>query len=147
MFANWRPWHDRDQSAGLEFPGVYVLAVCDLSIAGDPFEWIEEIIYIGMTNSRGGLRSRLGALDRTLRGGRGHGGAMRMRFRHPDYSELASHLFVTTYPRGCRVSSQLPDDLLVMGDVARHEYECFAEYARRFGRLPEFNDMKRSPKA
>lgn len=33
-----------------------------------------------------------------------------------------------------------------MGRVARFEYECMAEYASRFGRLPEFNDMKRSPK-
>ena len=33
-----------------------------------------------------------------------------------------------------------------MGDVVRAEYLAFAEYAKRFGRLPEFNDKEKSPK-
>ena len=37
-------------------------------------------------------------------------------------------------------------DLLVMGEVASYEYVCFAEYVKRYNRLPEFNDMEKSPK-
>jgi hypothetical protein len=33
-----------------------------------------------------------------------------------------------------------------MGEVARHEYECVAFFVEAFGKLPEFNDKKRSPK-
>ena len=33
-----------------------------------------------------------------------------------------------------------------MGDVAKHEYECFAVFAETFDRLPEFNDKKKSPR-
>jgi len=37
-------------------------------------------------------------------------------------------------------------DLRKMGEVAMAEYECFARFAEKFGRVPEFNDKKRSPK-
>jgi hypothetical protein len=30
-----------------------------------------------------------------------------------------------------------------MGDVAKLEFECLATYARRYRRLPEFNDKKK----
>jgi hypothetical protein len=33
-----------------------------------------------------------------------------------------------------------------MGNVARFEYLCFAEFAERFGRLPRFNDKANAPK-
>jgi hypothetical protein len=33
-----------------------------------------------------------------------------------------------------------------MGDVARFEFLCLAEFMDRYNRLPEFNDKNRSPK-
>ena len=33
-----------------------------------------------------------------------------------------------------------------MGRIAKHEYDCFAAFVEMFGRLPEFNDKKKSPK-
>jgi hypothetical protein len=33
-----------------------------------------------------------------------------------------------------------------MGNVVKQEYECFAVFVEKFGKLPEFNDKKRSPK-
>ena len=33
-----------------------------------------------------------------------------------------------------------------MGEVAKLEYDCFAEYVEKFGNLPEFNDKSKSPK-
>jgi hypothetical protein len=44
------------------------------------------------------------------------------------------------------VTSNAPEDLRIMGDVVKHECECFAVFREKFGALPEFNDMKRSPK-
>jgi hypothetical protein len=45
------------------------------------------------------------------------------------------------------VVSPAPIDLETMGDVTRAEYAAFANYAKRFGRWPKYNDKKNSPKA
>lgn len=59
---------------------------------------------------------------------------------------LAAKLYVAVRSFECDVTSHRASDLRVMGAVAQHEYECFACFAEKFERLPEFNDMNRSPK-
>ncbi len=145
-FTEWTRWTDRGDLHGMNYPGVYAIAVSETDILGEPFRWIEEIVYVGMTNSKGGLKSRLRQFDRTIKGGKGHGGAVRVRFKHARYSKLAPTLYVAVKPFSCDVSSNRPTDLRIMGEVAQHEYECFARFATEFRRLPEFNDKKRSPK-
>ena len=56
------------------YPGVYALAVSEKDISDKKFDWVEEIIYFGMTNSGGGLRARLKQFDNTIIGKEGHGG-------------------------------------------------------------------------
>ncbi len=73
-------------------------------------------------------------------------GGGRVRFKHPDYAKLTPRLYVSVCPYECDVTSNDPDDLRIMGDVEKCEYECFGVFAERFGLLPEFNDKKRSPK-
>lgn len=145
-FSVWARWKERTALDGLQHPGVYALAIAQSEIAGEPFSWRGEIVYFGMTNAKGGLKSRLKQFDDTIRGGRGHGGGHRVRFKHGDYSTLAARLFVSVWPFICDVGSFKPTDLRVMGNVARSEYKCFARCAEEFGCLPEFNDKKRSPK-
>ncbi|MDH3692218.1 MAG: hypothetical protein OEU36_22520 [Gammaproteobacteria bacterium] len=43
-------------------------------------------------------------------------------------------------PFPCDVRASVPEDLETMGKVTRFEYQCCAEYVRRFGKMPEFND-------
>ena len=93
-----------------------------------------------------GLKGRLRQFDNTIKGKRGHGGAMRFRRKYPDYDKLIEKLFVSVNVFECDTSSKNPQDLRVMGEVAKEEYVCMAKYVEEFGRLPEFNDMKRSPK-
>ena len=145
-FTAWAHWPDRAELADLAFPGVYALAITRNDITHTPFSWTPDIVYIGMTNAKGGLKSRLGQFENTIRGGDGHGGAHRVRFRHPDYAKLTSRLYVAVCAFPCDVTSEQPNDLRVMGEVAKHEYECFAIFRERFGSLPEFNDKERSPK-
>ena len=130
----------------LSYPGVYALAIRSKDISGSSFSWLPEIVYIGMTNAKGGLKSRLGQFDNTIKGGDGHGGGHRVRFKHPDYATLTPTLYVAVCAFACDVTSENPHDLRIMGEVAQHEYECFALFAEEFGHLPEFNDKKRSPK-
>lgn len=145
-FSTWVKWNNRTELPNLSYPGIYALAIIEVDIAGTPFSWTIETVYVGMTNAKGGLKSRLNQFDNTVKGGDGHGGGHRVRFKHPDYVALTSKLFVSTCPFLCDVTSESLKDLRIMGEVAKQEYECFAKFIERFGRLPEFNDKKRSPK-
>ena len=145
-FTKWTHWADRSDLPSLAYPGVYALAISSTDISGTPFSWIPEIVYVGMTNAKGGLKSRLGQFDNTIKGGDGHGGGHRVRFKHSDFAILISTLYVSVCSFACDVTSENPTDLRIMGEVTKHEYECFALFAEKFERLPEFNDKKRSPK-
>jgi hypothetical protein len=145
-FSFWSSWRERNEISNLQYPGIYAILYSDELLSGNRFSWSKKIIYIGMTNSRGGLRSRLRQFDKTLQGEIKHGGADRVLYRHQVYNQLASLLYLSVLSVPCDIKSGKPNDLRIMGEVARLEYFCFAEYAERFGRLPEFNDKKRSPK-
>lgn len=146
-FSRWAKWADRKNLDALHQPGVYALRISGKALSGTPFRWSIEIAYFGMTNSVGGLRSRLRKFDNTLLGKSGHGGAARFHYRFTDYDLLVRNLYVAVVPFNCDVRRCSPRDLKVMGDVARYEYICLARFVRRYARLPRFNDRKRSPKA
>jgi hypothetical protein len=146
QFSLWESWAKRGALPGLGHPGVYALAISPTNISAKAFSWRPEIVYVGMTNAKGGLKSRLQQFDNTAKGGDGHGGAHRVRFKHPDYTKLTSQLYVSVCPWECDVTSNDPIDLRIMGEVAKYEYECFALFVESFGKLPEFNDKKKSPK-
>ena len=75
-------WANRKELSNLSFPGVYVLAITRDDVSHTPFSWIPEIVYAGMTNAKGGSSNReLARLDDTVKGGDGHGGGHRVRFR------------------------------------------------------------------
>lgn len=145
-FSRWARWDSRDDLQGLQFPGVYAIAISTCDLAGGPFSLTEEIAYFGMTNSQAGLRGRLNQFDATTLGKTGHGGARRFMFRYPDRKTLLERLYVAVSPLECDPRSGAAPDLRLMGEVAWFEYECFARYVDRFGRLPDFNDKVKSPK-
>jgi len=139
-------WSHRNELNGIHYPGIYAIAISEDSLEGRPFELKKEISYFGMTNSIGGLRSRLNAFNSTISGKKGHGGAKRFAYKYPVYNDLVGHLYVSVHPIKCDPKTNLPSDLRKMGDVAKLEYEYFARYVEEFGALPEFNDQNRSPK-
>ena len=147
-FTPWVRWDDRGKIGGIKNPGVYALVITTKDISKTPFEYIEEIVYFGMTNSVGELKARLNQFDYTISQKKRsvHGGAERFLYKYKDYSKLIKKLFVSVCPVECDVKSNSPEDLLKMGDVAKLEYQCFAKYAEKFKKLPKFNDKKNSPK-
>lgn len=145
-FSPWESWAKRTALAGINYPGVYAIAISPIDIASTAFSWRPEIIYVGMTNAKGGLKSRLQQFENTIKGGDGHGGGYRVRFKHSNYANLNVQLYVSVCPWDCDVMSNDPANLRIMGEVAKHEYECFALFVEAFGNLPEFNDKKKSPK-
>ncbi|MBS2009911.1 MAG: hypothetical protein JST01_22870 [Cyanobacteria bacterium SZAS TMP-1] len=145
-FSKWVRWDKRHELEGLEYPGIYALLISSKDVTGQAFSFEKNIVYFGMTNSRGGLRSRLRQFERTIGGKTGHGGAMRFRAKHKDRDKLAKKLFVSISYTVCNVW-ETPEDLLLMGEIAKQEYECQAKYMKKFNnQLPEFNDKELSPK-
>lgn len=147
-FSNWVPWDQRGELACLQFPGIYALAVAgsmSVRLAGKPFEWREDIKYFGMTNSRAGLKGRLNQFNNVLTGKTGHGGAERF-MNDWAAADLAPRLYVAVWAFVCEVASNAPKDLIIMGCVAKAEFECFARYAELYGTLPKYNNKADSPK-
>ena len=145
-FSSWCPWESRNNLKGRKYPGVYCIAISNDDLKYKRFDWIPEIKYIGMTNSRAGLIGRLQQFDNTIIGKKGHGGADRFRYKFNDYQSLVSKLYVSIWFFECDVASNSPEDLEIMGEVAKLEYVSFAEYVKKYQKLPEFNDKINSPK-
>jgi hypothetical protein len=126
---------------------VYAIARSSRDLTDKAFKLREDIIYFGMTNAISGLQGRLQQFDNTISGKRlAHGGADRVRHRYASYSRLVPRLYVSIARFVCHPASDLPADLRKMGNVARFEYLCLAEFAERFDRLPRFNDKANAPK-
>jgi hypothetical protein len=144
-FSKWIRWADHTEIP--RCPGIYVIARAEEPLHHARFTWSELIIYIGMTNGLSGLKGRLTQFDNTISNRRlSHGGGDRVRLRFPNYPRLSRSLFVSVATFPCDPASNQPKDLRTMGEVARFEFLCLAEFAKRHGRLPLFNDKRASPK-
>jgi len=145
-FSQWIKWKDRNSLNGIKYPGIYCISISKNNLSKQNFECISKITYVGMTNSKAGLKGRLKQFDNTIIGKTGHGGADRFRFKYENYQDLVDKLYVSVCSFECDVKSNTPKDLRIMGEVVKFEYDCFAEYVEKFGDLPEFNNKSKSPK-
>ena len=146
-FSNWTKWHSRNNLEGINYPGIYTLAITSNNIENNPFSIINDIVYFGMTNSINGLRGRLNQFNTTIKTKkRGiHGGAERFLNDDKCYENIISGLYVSVNYIACKVDSYQAEDLYKMGEVAKLEYVCIGAYAEEFNKMPKYND-KRSPK-
>ncbi|MEH6542753.1 MAG: hypothetical protein V7721_02320 [Porticoccaceae bacterium] len=148
QFSKWKLWDNRAEHLSINYPGIYALSINDGNIEGQDFQLTSNICYFGMTNSKQGLKGRLGQFNNTLRDkkGGGHGGAERFRYDYKSGESLALRLFVSVWPFPCNTKEPTPDDYRQMGQVTKAEYDAFALYLEEFGNLPKYNDHKASPK-
>lgn len=119
---------------------MYIIAVSKKNLDNKKFSWIKNIIYIGMTNSKGGLKQRLRQFENTILCKHiQHGGADRVRF---DYNNTKD-FYVSVLFFKCNNFKKKEDlsyeDYIQLGLVACFEYICFAEFKKRFGELPKYN--------
>ncbi len=146
-FSNWIKWKDRVNLEGFDYPGVYALAISTKDISGEPFSLIQEIEYFGMTNrNRDGLRGRLNQFENTIKGKKGHGGALRFLCHYKNQEDWISNLYLSVNYVKCDVTTFNPSDWRKMGEIAKFEYICNAEYLEKFQILPKFHDKLKSPK-
>ena len=100
-----------------------------------------------MTNSKGGLRSRLNQFNITIRMRPSqHGGAERFLYEYENYEDVKDNIYVAICSFKCNTKNPTPKDLRIMGEVAKCEYDCWAIYIENNGRYPKFNDKSNSPK-
>ena len=68
-FSSWAKWDNRIfQLNNLQHPGIYALRIskCNIEAEAQPFDWVKDIVYFGMTNSVAGLKGRLSQFNNTL---------------------------------------------------------------------------------
>lgn len=144
-FSSWVKWENRNGLEGINYPGIYCVAISSKPL--NTFDFIPELEYIGMTNSKGGLKSRLNQFNTTIKKKPSqHGGADRFLFQYQDYEAIKDNIYVAICSFECDTKNPTPKDLRIMGEVAKCEYDCWAIYVEKFGRYPRFNDIKKSPK-
>lgn len=145
--SNWIKWENRNKLEGIKYPGIYSISVTDENIEGNEFEMLESIEYIGMTNSNGGLKSRLNQFDSTIKRIRlHHGGAHRFIGKYWEYEDIKDKLYVSICPFECGNDKNNIEDLIAMGEVAKAEYIYWTDYIKRHNKYPIFNDKNVSPK-
>ena len=146
-FSKWVQWSERNKLNDISSPGIYFIAIDEKKdLISKAFQYDKKIIYIGMSNSMKGLKGRLKKFDSTIHGGRGHSAAYRVKGRYENYDELTKKLVVAIASFDCERNIANPNDLLVMGEVAKLEYVAFANYVKLHGNLPEFNQKQSKAK-
>ena len=141
----WRKWNDKNSIPNLDEPGIYFIAHSENDLTKNDFSIIEEIVYIGMSISKKGAKGRLQQFESGMKGKKGiHGGAERVKFKHSDENLFFKDTFVFAE------LFTLTDDEVFnwkqKGNCVKHEYVRFSNFLEKFGKLPEFNDQKRSKK-
>ena len=138
-FSDWYKWDNRNQYVLKGYPGVYLISITDNPrLEGSSPEW-KDVVYIGMTNSMGGLTSRWSQFLNGIRGKPGHSGGKTIFENMGNYDNWKEHLFVAAMGVECDVKNPMKDDYLKMGWVAYFEYEAFAYYYENVGGHPRYN--------
>ena len=139
-FGPWTRWNDRHSIDGSDYPGVYVLRIGNSRFIGRKAK-VADCHYIGMTNSRKGLKGRWGQFDRAIRGKRGHSGGNLIYSKLGHYDDWPKRLFVAAMPVICQTVDPTSRDYRLMGIVAYLEYEAFAVFRRSHPKIrkPRFN--------
>jgi hypothetical protein len=142
----WADLHrDISRLPGAQHAGVYLLAYSDEPLAGRHVD-LHDVLYVGMSNSKGGIRRRLWQFIRTIEGPGKHRGGRRFlkEYAHgTPYSQLEGRktFFVAWLPIPCEVREghRAEMDLRLMGDVAALEYYVLASIKAATGQEPALN--------
>jgi hypothetical protein len=129
-FSSWYAWKNRQHYPLKQFPGVYLTAITDKpDLEGQEVSY-EDVVYIGMTNSHGGLISRWGQFYNAISGKDPafHSGGKSVYKARGPYISWQDHLYVAAMGVECNVIKPTDADYVRMGWVAYLEYEAFAQY-------------------
>jgi hypothetical protein len=133
-FSTWYAWRLRKELPRKDFPGIYMIAITKKNLDGKKADY-SDVVYIGMTNSKGGLKSRLNQFYSAIRGNYGHSGGNTIYRELGHYEDWTKKLFVCVMPIECNVISPEVNDLLKMGWITYLEYEAFSIFKKKKPRI------------
>jgi len=126
-------------------PGVYAFAYTEKKLEGEKAK-PADIFYVGMSNSKKGLKGRINSFNRGIRKGDSHSGAIRFfknYLKRKSYYKVKSQkkLWIAHLPLDCKVikDRRTPKDLRTMGKVACLEYFVLARVKDATGYEPDLN--------
>lgn len=139
--SDWIKWENRDSIPNCKKPGVYVIAITNKDLEGSKPSFAD-VSYIGMTNSKAGLKGRWSQFNTAIKGIKGlHSGGDSVFKDLGHFNDWDLRLYVACMPIDCDNKDPKAKDLIKMGWVAYFEYELFAQFFREFQnqKKPKYN--------
>lgn len=154
LFAEkWHKLHGRGAFSDprLKYPGIYLLAFRRAALEGRGI--VEsDVLYVGMSNSSGGVAQRLKQFRDGIEKNGFHSGAMRFYRDHSNGSPFSAvksnkkfYFVALTLPCVSVKARAQPTDFQTMGHVAALEYYVVARVLERTGRTPPLNHYGTQP--
>lgn len=127
------------------YPGIYLLAYTNKNLEGQIVE-PDDIFYVGMSNARKGLTSRVKQFLNGIEKNGSHSAGMRFYKENSQgipFSEC-DHLekfYIVSSAFKCNVNKQTrtPNDLRIMGEICRLEYHLLAHIKEVTNEEPKLN--------
>ena len=148
----WRVFLDDPLSdPSFRFPGIYLLAYSKRNLKQTKIRE-EDVLYVGMSNAQGGVRSRLLQFRTGVERYGTHSGAMRFfreyqnsvphsQLKRPDSFFYAALSIQCASEKGSLTAA----DLRSLGHVACLEYYAIARIREKTGRPPPLNKFGKRP--
>jgi len=138
-FSTWYKWENRNQYPLKKYPGVYLISISVRNNLEGNKPQFKEVVYIGMTNSQGGLAGRWNQFNSSIRGKNRHSGGNTIYKEKGYYENWEEWLYVAAMGVECNVKKPKEEDYMKMGCVAFLEYEAFAKYYSEAGSHTKYN--------
>jgi hypothetical protein len=147
LFSNkWKMLDSKTvKSIDSKNPGVYLIAWSDKNLSEKEPE-NSDIFYVGMSNAKGGVKSRLLQFLNGINTGKGHSAGNRF---FTDYckgkaykdSNHSKKFYFVENTIVCNVNrkDRTADDLITMGEICLLEYSLLAHIKSKVGKEPELN--------
>jgi hypothetical protein len=146
LSKKWKPL--LENSKNIEdgnYPGIYLLAFSDRNLEGEIVK-SSDIFYVGMSNARKGLTSRVQQFINGIEKNGSHSAGMRFYKENSKgiaFSEC-NHLekfFIVSSTFKCDVNklTRTSNDLRIMGDICRLEYYLLAHIKEVINAEPNLN--------
>lgn len=131
----WKKWENREKDEeNITNPGIYVLSITEKEDLENKEVNYSDVNYIGMTNSKEGLKQRLNNFDTAIKKGHGHSGGNRIYKEKGKYDswKKSRNLYVAyNIMKECKKTIKEErdiEDLIEMGKCAYLEYKAMSEF-------------------
>ena len=139
MFSHWYQWENREDYKLCKYPGIYSIDITNKNLLDKKFKFSKDVVYIGMTNSKGGLCARWQQFNNSIKGGEGHGPAKRIYSEKGHCKDWTEKLYISAMGIKRDDSPNKPDYYIRRGWIAFLEQEALAKFHQKVNKHPKYN--------